>query len=407
MKTKEIFSDLLHLGEAWQIRDVKYSDDLQSVEIHIDYTAAQGYCTETGELCELYDFRAERKWQHLPMWQLKTFIISRIPRVKNSFGKVVSVEVPWAEESKRYSFFFEKYVIDMLKATHNQTKTAQMANTSFDVVNRIMHGSVARGLARRSFAPGELRLLGIDEKSHNRGHNYVIILVDLKNSRVLDVAQGRTKDATQKLITDTLTSAQRADIKAISMDMWEAFITVAGELLPSADIVHDKFHIVQYLKDAVDKVRRKEVKTEPILINGKYTVLKNQENLTEKQQVQFDQIMDANLKTAQAWAYAETFKTVYESRTMSEAYAHFDMWLDKVRSSTLTAMKKVADMLENHTKGIVNYVKHKITNAKTERLNGKIQNLKNVGRGYRSFENFRSAILFFNGNLALYSHKFL
>ncbi|MCY4205266.1 MAG: transposase, partial [Bacteroidetes bacterium] len=45
------------------------------------------------------------------------------------------------------------------------------------------------------------------------------------------------------------------------------------------------------------------------------------------------------------------------------------------------------------------------TNAKVERMNGKIQEVKTVGRGYRKFENFRSAILFFCGDLALYPQQ--
>jgi transposase len=40
-----------------------------------------------------------------------------------------------------------------------------------------------------------------------------------------------------------------------------------------------------------------------------------------------------------------------------------------------------------------------------ERLNGKIQEVKSTARGYKTFENFRSAILFFNGGLSLYPHK--
>jgi len=40
-----------------------------------------------------------------------------------------------------------------------------------------------------------------------------------------------------------------------------------------------------------------------------------------------------------------------------------------------------------------------------ERLNGKIQELKTIGKGYWKFENFKSAILFFHGGLNLYSLK--
>jgi transposase len=44
-------------------------------------------------------------------------------------------------------------------------------------------------------------------------------------------------------------------------------------------------------------------------------------------------------------------------------------------------------------------------NARAERLNGSIQELKTIGRGYRNTENFRIAILFFHGDLDMLPHK--
>ncbi|MFP4060747.1 MAG: transposase [Bacteroidales bacterium] len=57
------------------------------------------------------------------------------------------------------------------------------------------------------------------------------------------------------------------------------------DLLPNAEIVHDRFHLVKYLNDAIDKVRRREVRQNEELKNTKYIFLKNPENQTEKQQV--------------------------------------------------------------------------------------------------------------------------
>lgn len=40
-----------------------------------------------------------------------------------------------------------------------------------------------------------------------------------------------------------------------------------------------------------------------------------------------------------------------------------------------------------------------------ERFNSKLQEIKLAGRGYRTFEKFKSAILFFHGGLDLYHTK--
>jgi len=51
--------------------------------------------------------------------------------------------------------------------------------------------------------------------------------------------------------------------------------------------------------------------------------------------------------------------------------------------------------------GLLSYVVHPITNAVTEGLNSRIQSLKSAARGFRSFANYRTRILFFCGRLNL------
>ena len=70
----------------------------------------------------------------------------------------------------------------------------------------------------------------------------------------------------------------------------------------------------------------------------------------------------------------------------------------------LETLTKVVTMFNAHISGVVSALINNFNNAMAERLNGKIQELKTVARGYRTFQNFRSAILFFNGGLDLYPH---
>tara|TARA_R110001583_G_scaffold41889_3_gene133094 strand:+ start:1126 stop:1428 length:303 start_codon:yes stop_codon:yes gene_type:complete len=53
-------------------------------------------------------------------------------------------------------------------------------------------------------------------------------------------------------------------------------------------------------------------------------------------------------------------------------------------------------MFNNHVKGVCNALTKNFSNAMAERLNGKIQEIKTVARGYRTFNDFRSAVLFFS-----------
>ena len=56
-------------------------------------------------------------------------------------------------------------------------------------------------------------------------------------------------------------------------------------------------------------------------------------------------------------------------------------------------------MLVKNVIGLVNYANHRITNTAAEGLYAKIQQLKTVVKGFRSFDNYRLNILFHLANL--------
>jgi transposase len=65
--------------------------------------------------------------------------------------------------------------------------------------------------------------------------------------------------------------------------------------LTHADIVHDRFHVIKYLNDAVDATRRKEAKqlvqqNNGVLTGTRFIFLKNSENLTDAQRTRFEQL---------------------------------------------------------------------------------------------------------------------
>ena len=175
--------------------------------------------------------------------------------------------------------------------------------------------------------------------------------------------------------------------------MWEWFEAAAEEKLPEAEIIHDKFHLVKYLNEAIDKVRRQEVKEHQELKESRYALLKNEENLTEKQRIKFDEIRAASYEVSKAWQAREDFKDSFQNASVEEAEEIFENWNQAVKKSGIAEVIKVAEIFANHLRGVLNAMTSTTSNAIAERLNGKIQLLKSVGRGYRKFENFRSAIL--------------
>lgn len=285
LKTEELFNQLLNLDNNWQVTSIEHDQiDLENIIINIQHIKSKIPHPTSNELLNIYDHAPVRQWRHLDIMQYKTYLRARLPRVKGEDGKVVTITPPWADKSVQYSTLFECYIINLLKATQNQTKTAHLARCGFDVVNSIMHNATTRGLARRK--TNNITHLSLDEKSFKKGHNYISVLSNPQTGFILDVEEDRTVKATKKLFNKVLSTKQQKQIKTISVDMWQSYLSTAEKRLPNSEIAHDRFHLVKYLNNAIDKVRRKEAKTQGALLkHSRYVLLKNPDNLTEKQQL--------------------------------------------------------------------------------------------------------------------------
>ena len=125
----------------------------------------------------------------------------------------------------------------------------------------------------------------------------------------------------------------------------------------------------------------------------------NVENITEDRWMEFDRLLKMDLKCAEAWAMKETFRHFWDYKYAGNARKFFVKWLKWVEEHGEEPMKKVGRMLNDHLPEVLNYFRHRITNAVSEGLNSKIQSIKSMARGFRGFENYRIRILFFCGKL--------
>jgi transposase len=406
-------SDLLeHYNRAlclakspWSVVSVKQELHAKILTLEIKWsTGVQVPCPECERLCPIHDHREVREWRHLDMLQFQTIIRSRIPRSQCESHGVRTIAIPWASQGARFSLSFESHAIDTLLAARTIKDATEMLGLSWDQAFLIQSQAVQRGLAIRENLP--LSYVGIDEKSFSKGQSYASLLVDLNKHRVLEVIEGRTIEATDEL-WQKLSLDSRKMIDAVCMDMWDAFITSTKKNVTQASVVHDKFHVVKYLNAAVDKVRRAEHKElnrfgDETLKGAKYLFLKNPEKMTEAQSQRFKTLKGSNLKSARAWAIVETFTAFWEFTYVGAAKKFFSRWYFWATHSRLRPIILVARMLKRHLPNLLTYLQHPITNGMVEGFNSKIQNIKANARGYRNFENYRTAILFHCGGLALH-----
>ncbi|MEW6054959.1 MAG: ISL3 family transposase [Nitrospirota bacterium] len=408
MQDKELYRQLMGLRDPWKVSEVRVNFEGLKVDVWVEWPPeGKAPCPECGADCAIYDHREERQWRHLDTMQFQTILHCRIPRINCADHGVKSITVPWSEKNSRFTALFERLAIDVLLGCQNQTKAKELLGLSWDEVHLIMEKAVGRGLQRRS--EGGITHIGVDEKSFLKGHRYATILSDLDNARVLDVARDRKEESLAELFR-RLPEEQRQEIAAVAIDMWEPYINAVEQLLPDADIVHDKFHIAKYLGEAVDKVRKSEhkgLKKEgaETLKGTKYLWLTNPRNWSDEQKKQFKELKNQGLKVGRAWSIKEMFSDLWDYTYAKSARNFFRKWYWWATHSRLKPIAEVAKKLKRHLDNILTYLRHRITNAVAEGINSKIQQVKSAARGFRNFENYRTAILFFCGKLDLYPQE--
>ena len=310
---------------------------------------------------------------------------------------------PWAGKHSRFTLLFEAFAVEVLQACRTVKAAAALLGLSWDAVQTIMDRAVARGLERREATP--IKHIGIDEKSFGRGQDYITVLTDLDGSRVLDVAPERTQAAAESVLA-TLTVEQRQKVCAVAADMLPAYAQAVATQTPNAELVHDKFHVAKHLGEAVDQVRRAENKAlqaedDDRLKGTRQLWLFNKANLSPEQRRRFNAIKKHGLKTARAWGITDLSRWFWRHVYSTSANRFFKRWYTWAVRCQLRPVVKVARMLKRHLPNLLTYFLYRITYATTEGFNSVIQALKYAARGFRSFGNYRTRILFFCGKLDL------
>lgn len=261
-----------------------------------------------------------------------------------------------------------------------------------------MEKAVDVGLERR-LPVSSLTSISLDEKAFEKGHNYATIMIDNNTNTVLDLVEGRDKSNTMALFVLITGREFFPELRQVNIDMWRPYIEVIKEIAPNAKVVHDYFHLIAKLSNAIDITRRKEAKKNPILKKTKYNMLKNEDNRNEKQKEIFAKINDDNLQTAQAWHVRENFKSLRFLEGFNIIYANYMEWITSAIESKINPVMKVVETFERHREGILNSFVTKTSSAKHENKNGKIQAILAKARGFLNFERFRINVLFYFGNL--------
>jgi transposase len=409
MDSTELYRQLLGVTTPWKVDRVEMDVHGLSVDVHLGHGYGTRFaCPKCGRSSPVYDHLAERRWRHLDSCHFRTVLHAHPPRIKCETDGVLQVELPWAEPGSRFTRMFESLAIDVLRAADIKN-AAEILSVTWDEAWHIMQRAVIRGRAAK--ANKLPTLIGVDEKSYAKGHKYVTVVYNLQTSTVEYLGQGRDFSSLAAYFK-AFEPAALEGIEGISLDMCQAYINACNQFVPEAEtkMVFDRFHIMSNMLDAVDRVRKRENRElqrqgDTTLAKSRYLWLYSPENMPPKAAERFKDLKDANLRTARAWAIKESLRELWSYTSVTWAHKFLQRWHFWATHSKLPEMIKVAKLIRSHLGGVMNYFKHRITNAVAEGLNSKIATIQKRAYGFRNLDNFITAIYFHCGGLDLWPHR--
>jgi transposase len=321
------------------------------------------------------------------------------------------VRPPWEGLSLHFTKEFEAFAL-LLMREMPMKKVAEMVGETDTRLWRMLFRQVDAAYREADFC--NVCCVGVDELQVHKGQSYVSVFADLIKKRVLFATEG--KDHT---VWETFVAALEAHhghrhaLTQVSMDMSVAYQKGVKETCRHAQVVFDKFHVISNVNEAVDQVRRAEVRyggegVWDALRRSQWLWRKNPENLTEAEQARLKKIEHKNLRTAKAYQMRLVLQDIYKSPTATEAQHRFRVWCRWVRwvarfqpANLLRSMVKAAETVEKHLPGILAHWKWGLTNAFMEGLNSVFSATKRKARGYRSTTHLITMLYFVAGKLRL------
>ena len=223
-------------------------------------------------------------------------------------------------------------------------------------------------------------VIGVDELSIRRGHLYRIIVSDLRLERPIWIGDEGRKEADFQRFFDALGPKKSKKITLGVMDMWVAFRNAVEKNCPKAEILYDKFHIMQHLSKAMDEVRKQEYKRvskdQRKYIKGqRFILLSHRKNLDRYGKQSLKQLFSVNKRLCKAYILKEQFGQLWSYKREAWARKFFDDWKNQLKWQKLESFVKFAEMVDKHWDGIVSYCKleNKVKLGYVEGANNKIR----------------------------------
>ena len=399
-----LFTNALGLQAPWVVQEVKLEVAKRRIDFEVACAGAKLACPQCGAAGQPVHDRMRRSWRHLDFFQFEAWLHADVPRVACSgCGKTTQLSVPWAREGSGFTLLFEALALSMCQGLPVRQAAQMLRVRDKQLWRRIEHYV---GQARAKQDMSGVRIVGIDETSVRKGHDYVAVFHDLDAKRLLFATPGKDHQTVKAFAEDLEAhGGQRTTVAHACMDMSAAFLKGATEFLPNAKVSFDRFHVVALANEAMDEVRSAEWKADSARVRDElgelnprqrrsilWAMRRNPSSWSATQTTAMHWLQRANLKAARAWRLKMALRQVFaNARTHNKAdlaSAELKAWLSWARRSRLDSFKRLATTLKTHFDAVVRGMLDNRSNAFVEAMNGLMQQAKRAARGFRTTASF-------------------
>jgi transposase len=350
-----------------------------------------------------YDQAPPRRWQHLPVGSVRIWIEYAPRRVHCPECGIRIEQVPWAPHASRFTTPMQEYTAYLAQIT-DKTAVTKLLGIAWETVGSIVERVVATRQSEERFEG--LRNLGVDEFSYRKRHRYITVVIDHEQQRVIWAGKGKSAQTLAEFFNH-LGEQRLEPIEQVSIDMSGGYIKAITEHLPQAKIVFDRFHVQRLASDALNKVRRAQVRAadDPeeakAVKNSRYALLKNPWNLTDMDAQKLSEIQRTNQPLYRAYLLKESLAKALDYLQPKRARDALDAWLSWASRSRLKPFVKLARTIRQYKDGILAYIKDRATNARVEGINNRLRMVARRAFGFHSAEALISMLFLCCGGIQL------
>lgn len=360
---------------------------------HVRHKSNRHQCIHCRSHNVILRGRVLRKFRTLPIGLKPCFISATLHRLKcRDCGCLRQERIGFAESYRRYTRAFARYVAELSHLTTIRDLSKHLG-VSWSLIREIQEQALKKEFSKIKLK--DLKRLAIDELAFGKGHDYVSIVLDLDSGAAVYVGDGRAAESIKPFFTQLKRIGAR--IEAVATDMAQPYHKAVLETFPKADLVIDRFHVMQLMNNKLTDLRRdlcdkaRKFRHANVLKGTRWLLLRNAENLDEAKdhKKRLEKALEFNKPLSTAYYLKEDLREFWTQGTKKQADIFLKGWMARAIASGIRVMKTMANTLQRYRNYLLNYYNHPISTAPLEGFNNKAQTMKRQAYGYRNREFYK------------------